>query len=150
MGHAFLIDDLIENINSLDLTKQRIKEESPKAKEEEGARKLIFTHFKSNGLKVSSPAHVGFLKFEIDIEYDERIGLEIKLADSLLTNSSEVQRLLGQCYYYIKAKYYPNPLYYNLLVCVIGDAKSEHDPKMKEIKKLVKEMGIKFLYRKIA
>ena len=46
----------------------------------------------------------GNLALKIDIDIDERIGVEIKLAEQLYENASNAQRLLGQVLYYSKKK----------------------------------------------
>ena len=84
----------------------------------------------------------GNLALKIDIDIDERIGVEIKLAEEL-KNASTAQRLLGQVLYYSKRKYM-----FNLIVLVIGSNKMQSEPIIKEIKSLIEDdLGLTFMYK---
>jgi len=84
----------------------------------------------------------GNLALKIDLDIDERIGVEIKLAEELM-NASTAQRLLGQVLYYSKRKYM-----FNLIVLVIGPNKMQNEPIIKEIKTLIEEdLGLTFMYK---
>lgn len=84
----------------------------------------------------------GNLALKIDLDIDERIGVEIKLAEELM-NASTAQRLLGQVLYYSKRKYM-----FNLIVLVIGPNKMQNEPIIKEIKSLIEEdLGLTFMYK---
>jgi hypothetical protein len=85
----------------------------------------------------------GNLALKIDLDIDERIGVEIKLADQLIDNASNAQRLLGQVLYYSKRKYQ-----YNVIVLVIGASKLQNDPLIKELASLIEnDLNLTFLYK---
>jgi hypothetical protein len=85
----------------------------------------------------------GNLALKIDLDIDERIGVEIKLAEQLIENASNAQRLLGQVLYYSKRKYQ-----HNVIVLVIGVSKSQNDPLIKELASFIeKDLNLTFLYK---
>lgn len=85
----------------------------------------------------------GNLALKIDLDIDERIGVEIKLAEQLIENASNAQRLLGQVLYYSKRKYQNN-----VIVLVIGASKSQSDPLIKELASLIEnDLNLTFLYK---
>lgn len=84
----------------------------------------------------------GNLALKIDLDIDERIGVEIKLAEELMSATTS-QRLLGQVLYYSKRKYM-----FNLIVLVIGPNKMQNEPIIKELKTLIEEdLGLTFMYK---
>ena len=85
----------------------------------------------------------GNLALKIDLDIDERIGVEIKMAEELLKNASNAQRLLGQALYYSKRKYNEN-----VIVVVIGSSKNQNEPMIKELKLFIEQdLGLTFLYK---
>ena len=58
----------------------------------------------------------GFLGLKIDIDINETVGIELKLAKEL--NATNIERLLGQTMYYQRRKYGDN-----LIVVVVGTPK---------------------------
>jgi len=83
----------------------------------------------------------GNLALKIDIDIDERIGIEIKLAEQL--TATNAQRLLGQVLYYSKRKYQKN-----LIVLIVGNKKMENDPIIKELQSLIEDdLGVHFIYK---
>lgn len=85
----------------------------------------------------------GNLALKIDLDIDERIGVEIKLAEQLIENASNAQRLLGQVLYYSKRKYQNN-----VIVLVIGANKWQNDPLIKELASLIEnDLNLTFLYK---
>lgn len=84
----------------------------------------------------------GNLALKIDLDIDERIGIEIKLAEELM-NASNAQRLLGQALYYSRRKYNQN-----IIIVVIGPTKLQKDPMLKEIQILIEvDLGLNFMYK---
>jgi hypothetical protein len=85
----------------------------------------------------------GNLALKIDLDIDERIGVEIKLAEQLIENASNAQRLLGQVLYYSKRKYQSN-----VIVLVIGQSKLKNDPLIKELSSLIEQdLNLTFLFK---
>lgn len=85
----------------------------------------------------------GNLALKIDIDIDERIGVEIKLAEQLIESASNAQRLIGQALYYSKRKYQ-----FNVIVLIIGPTKFKNDPLIKELKGIIEEdLGLTFIYK---
>ena len=84
----------------------------------------------------------GFLNLKCDIDlYDGKCGIELKLAKSL--TASELQRVIGQVYYYSQ-RVYKNT---GLILLVVG-TKEEIDPKLKELKCIVEQIpGVHFMYK---
>lgn len=136
------LGNIMEALSSFSISKGLVK-----SKGETYVSKIIFQHLKTKGLRVSNEKQIGFLKFYIDIDYDNQsAGVEVKLAHQLIAdtgNTGEIQRLFGQIYYYTKN-------YTNLLpvvmVLVVGEEKLKKDPKIKEIKKHIERMGALFEY----
>ncbi|MBI4946655.1 MAG: hypothetical protein HY840_09665 [Bacteroidetes bacterium] len=115
-----------------------------KGKDEPAISKMVFQHLKDHGLKVTNEKQIGFLKFYIDIDYnDGSAGVEVKLADKLIKDTGEIQRLLGQTYYY--TNHYKDVVNV-VMILVIGEKNLELDPKIKEIKKHIENIGATFLY----
>jgi hypothetical protein len=131
-----------EKLANFPLTKSILK-----GKDEPTISKAIFQHLKGAGLKVSNEKQVGFLKFYVDIDYnDGGACVEVKLASKLVSdtgNTGEMQRLLGQTYYYTKNY---KDVVTVVMVLVVGDKIQEVDPKIKEIKKHVEALGAQFKY----
>lgn len=70
----------------------------------------------------------GYLGLKIDIDIGNgKVGVEVKLADSLLDSATEIQRLIGQAVYYHKKRYMGN-----LIVAVVGRREDLDHPKLKE------------------
>ncbi len=137
------IGDIIDNLKDLSISK-----EAAEGKREKTISKIIFDHLKNKGLKVVIEKQKGFLKFVIDIDYEDgKAGIEIKLAKRLISEgigNSEIQRLFGQIYYYTKNYKNISPV---VLVIVVGDKSYEKDPKIKAIKEFIEnKMEAKFHY----
>jgi len=85
----------------------------------------------------------GNLALKIDIDIDERIGIEIKLAEQLIESASNAQRLIGQALYYSKRKYQNN-----VIILIIGLLKFKNDPMIKELKSIIEDdLGLTFIYK---
>ncbi|MCI7430498.1 MAG: hypothetical protein MSS84_06445 [Bacteroidales bacterium] len=83
----------------------------------------------------------GFLGLKCDIDlYNGKFGIELKLAKELLKNATNIERLLGQAIYYNHRCYNGN-----LIILVVG-RKKDCTPQMKEIKSLIEELGVKFVF----
>jgi hypothetical protein len=82
----------------------------------------------------------GYLGLKCDIDLgDGQVGIELKLANQL-SNSTNIERLLGQVLYYSKRTYKEN-----LIVIVVGLEK-EYDLKIKELQSIIEEQKVYFYY----
>lgn len=85
----------------------------------------------------------GFLGLKIDIDVEETVGIEIKLAKELTANVME--RLLGQVVYYSRRKYQQK-----LIVVIVGTAKEHDNRAVEELKDIIQsDLGIEFLYIRV-
>jgi hypothetical protein len=136
------LDTISEALEGFSLSKNLSK-----GKDEPTISKAVYRHLRNKGLRVSYDKQVGFLKFLVDIDYDDgRACIEVKLADKLVNDTGktgEVQRLFGQIFYYTRS--YPNILPV-VMALVIGDKSLAADPKIKEIKKCIESLGAEFKY----
>ena len=73
-----------------------------------------------------------------------KVGIEVKLADSLL-KEGESDRLMGQIRKYSKRRYYQN----NLLVAIIGNSDHERDTVLHEIQKDILSEGVSWIFLKV-
>ena len=79
----------------------------------------------------------GFLGLRIDLDIGNgSVGIEIKLADSLLSGTAEMQRLLGQVVFYSHRRYKDS-----LVVAIVGDRESLLDPSLKELIAFIDSLG---------
>jgi hypothetical protein len=70
----------------------------------------------------------GYLGLKIDIDIGNgKVGVEVKLADSLLKSATEIHRLIGQSIYYQKKRYMGN-----LIVAVVARMEDLESPILKE------------------
>ncbi|MBK8444714.1 MAG: hypothetical protein IPL35_15480 [Sphingobacteriales bacterium] len=75
----------------------------------------------------------GFLALKTDIDVGNgQVGIELKIADNL--SATDMQRIIGQVVYY-KRRFYNN----NLLLFIVS--KSTINPKIKELKDFLEELG---------
>lgn len=72
----------------------------------------------------------GFLGLKIDIDLNETVGIEIKLAKELTTTT--IERLLGQIIYYSKRKYGQK-----LIVLIVGTSKESNTRVMEELEEII-------------
>ena len=85
----------------------------------------------------------GFLNLKCDIDlYDGQCGIELKLAKQL-SSATNLQRVLGQVYYYSQRRYKDT----GLILLIVG-TKEELDPNLKELKSYVEKIeGVHFVYK---
>ena len=98
--------------------------------------KELFAFFQDRFHSVQRQVYIGggVKALKIDFDFgDGRVGLELKLAESLL-NSTEKQRLIGQMHDYTTKRYKPE----NFILVVAGIAPLRSDPTVSEIRNLVK------------
>lgn len=136
------LGDIKESLSDFKITKSQLK-----GKEEGVITKMIIKHLKEKGLKVTHERQVGFLKFYVDIDcYDGKACVEVKLTSKLINtsgNTSEIQRLFGQVYYYVQNYKNVVPV---VMALVVGEASLENDPRLADVKKYIERMGAKYMY----
>lgn len=110
---------------------------------EKNIENIIATHLKSD-FDVHRQYNIGgFLGLKIDIDLNETVGIEIKLAKELTATTME--RLLGQVVYYSRRKYKQK-----LIVIVVGTAKEADSRPVEELEDIIyNDLGISFLYIKV-
>lgn len=72
----------------------------------------------------------GYLGLKIDIDLNETVGIEIKLAKNL--NTVSIERLLGQVIYYSKRKYNEN-----MIVLIVGNLSDSNTRVMEELENII-------------
>lgn len=71
----------------------------------------------------------GILGLKIDLDIDDgKVGVELKLSDSILGNANEFHRLIGQAIYYDHRRYRGN-----LIVWVVGRRGDADDPLLRDV-----------------
>ncbi|MCX6141861.1 MAG: hypothetical protein NTZ35_01440 [Ignavibacteriales bacterium] len=105
-------------------------------KKETALEKELFFFFRDRFHTVQRQLYIGgsvkALRIDFDIA-DGKIGLELKLAESLL-DSTEKQRLIGQMHDYTTKRYKPE----NFILVIAGELRLRSDPTISEIRNLVK------------
>lgn len=86
----------------------------------------------------------GFLGLKIDIDVNQSVGIEIKLAKELVGSASAIERLLGQLIYYRHRKYGKK-----LVVLVVG-TKKEKSRVLEELEDLIDSLNITFYYLEVS
>jgi hypothetical protein len=82
----------------------------------------------------------GYLGLKIDIDLGNgRVGVEVKLAESLL-KAAEAHRLIGQAVYYQKRRYQDN-----LIVAVVGRSGDLEAPMLKELGSFLESIGVVYV-----
>ena len=80
----------------------------------------------------------GMLGLKIDLDIgDGQVGVELKLADSILGNTNEFHRLIGQAVYYDHRRYKGN-----LILCVVGQRGDDEDPLLRDLFSLLQTYNI--------
>lgn len=92
-------------------------------------------HFAEVSTQVAVPGHLGH-RIDIDI-LRGKLGVEVKLAETVVNSSSEAYRLLGQAFYYDRRRYAGR-----LLVVVIGPADLQAHPIILELIDLLTALGV--------
>lgn len=110
---------------------------SPDAHKKEGVlEKELFNFLRDRFHTLQRQVYIGgggkALKIDLDIA-DGQIGLELKLAESLL-DSTEKQRLIGQIHDYTTKRYKPE----NFILVVAGDDRFRSDPTIRELRDLAR------------
>ncbi len=137
--NAVDVSDVVSDINECNIYSRNYPSEKD-------CEQTILKHLRSKSgyTNVHQQFSVGGnLALKIDLDIDERIGVEIKLAEELVKNASNAQRLLGQALYYSKRKYQQN-----VIVLVIGPNKLQSDPLIKELASFIEiDLNLTFIYK---
>ena len=86
----------------------------------------------------------GFLGLKIDIDVNQAVGIEIKLAKELVGSATVIERLLGQTIYYKHRKYGKR-----LIILVVG-TKKEKSRVLEELEELINSLGVTFYYLEVS
>jgi len=100
-------------------------------------------HFDAVETQVIVPGNLGH-RIDIDI-LRGRIGVEVKLAEAVVSSSSEAYRLLGQAFYYDRRRYAGR-----LLVVVVGAEGLRSHPVILELVDLLTALGVAAEYLTVA
>ncbi len=143
-GHALtdrvnLVDPTMENVI------QNLRQAIPawrQIKTEKDAEEAISQHLLNYYRDVMTQYNLGGmlgLKIDIDIN-DGKFGIEVKLVDSLLKNSSEIFRMIGQAVYYTKKRYGSN-----FILAVVGTRDDLDEPIAREAFNFVETIGVRIV-----
>ncbi|MCJ7457422.1 MAG: SAP domain-containing protein [candidate division Zixibacteria bacterium] len=127
------IDNVIENLEKLKINKREIRDEKD-------AEEIIGDYLAGFYKHVMSQFFIGGnlgLKIDLDID-SSKVGIEVKLSESLLNNTSEMFRLIGQLIFYKNRRYHDN-----LIIVVVGDKDDLDEPVIIETFNFLKEFGIR-------
>jgi hypothetical protein len=84
----------------------------------------------------------GYLGLKSDLDVGNgAVGIELKLASALQGSASNIQRTFGQAIYYSKRTYGQN-----LIFLIVGNAKIQNEPFMKEVISFLDSVGVAVLY----
>jgi hypothetical protein len=127
------IDNVIENLEKLRINKRKIRDEKD-------AEEIIGDYLAGFYKHVMSQFFIGGnLGLKIDLDIDtSKVGIEVKLSESLLNNTSEMFRLIGQLIFYKNRRYRDN-----LIVAVVGNKDDLDEPVIIETFNFLKEFGIR-------
>ncbi|MFN0151695.1 MAG: hypothetical protein ACKVU1_13405 [bacterium] len=123
---------VVEYLGRLELGWRRIRDEADAEAAIEAALRREFS-------RVSTQYSVGgYLGYRIDIDLgDGAIGVEVKLADSIVNASSETYRTIGQAVVYDRRKYKGK-----VIVAIAGPDDVFSRPAMAEIESLLRDVGV--------
>jgi hypothetical protein len=80
----------------------------------------------------------GILNLRIDLDIGNgRVGIELKLSESIRNNTNEFHRFIGQAVYYSFRRYKDN-----LIVAVAGEREDAEDPLFEELFEVLTSVGI--------
>lgn len=129
------MDNVVENLRQAILARRQIKTEKD-------AEEVISHHLLNHYRDVMTQYNLGGmlgLKIDIDIN-DGKFGIEVKLVDSLLKNSSEIFRMIGQAVYYTKKRYGSN-----FILAIVGTRDDLDEPIAREAFNFVETIGVRIV-----
>lgn len=114
-----------------------------KIKTEADAESIIYGYLKKSFKVVAQQYSLGgFRGHKIDIDIgDGEVGVEVKLAKSLLANVSEIYRCLGQAILYKEKKYDEN-----LIMVIVGTDDEIKHHEIDELTDILAEHGIQSVF----
>lgn len=138
MNEMITISDVLEVLAETKISPQQLKNEK-------NIEKILVQRLQTEFSKypVTQQYSIGGywgMKADIDIN-NGFIGIELKLASVLDNSASNVQRLFGQVVYYSNRQYKNN-----LIVVIVGDAKTKEAAFMKEIFSFLKQLNVTPFY----
>lgn len=143
-GHALtdrvnLVDPTIENIvNNLRTCVLPLRTIKTEKDAEEAISEYLLNYYRDVMNQYSLGGMLG-LKIDVDIN-DGKFGIEIKLVDSLLKNSSEIFRMIGQAVYYTKKRYASN-----FVLAIVGTKDNLDEPVVREAFNFLEGIAIRIV-----
>jgi hypothetical protein len=126
------IENVVENLRQAILARRQIKTEKDA---EEAISHRLLNYYRDVMTQYNLGGMLG-LKIDIDIN-DGKFGIEVKLVDSLLKNSSEIFRMIGQAVYYTKKRYGSN-----FILAVVGTSDDLDEPVVREAFSFLETIGM--------
>ena len=131
-------ESVVRSLSRLKITPYQIKSE----RTVEG---LVVDHLKKKYKRVHSQYSVGGnLGLKVDVDVNESVGIEIKLAKQIESSTANMMRLFGQAVYYSRRKYGKE----NMLVLIVGNEKYKNSERFKELFKYLEKEDISYYYLK--
>ena len=131
-------ESVVRSLSRLKITPYQIKSE----RTVEG---LVVDHLKKKYKRVHSQYSVGGnLGLKVDVDVNESVGIEIKLAKQIDSSTANMMRLFGQAVYYSRRKYGKE----NMLVLIVGNEKYKNSERFKELFKYLEKEDISYYYLK--
>ena len=131
-------ESVVRSLSRLKITPYQIKSE----RTVEG---LVVDHLKKKYKRVHSQYSVGGnLGLKVDVDVNESVGIEIKLAKQIESSTANMMRLFGQAVYYSRRKYGKE----NMLVLIVGNEKYKNSERFKELFKYLDKEDISWYYLK--
>ena len=131
-------ESVVRSLSRLKITPYQIKSE----RTVEG---LVVEHLKKKYKRVHSQYSVGGnLGLKVDVDVNESLGIEIKLAKQIESSTANMMRLFGQAVYYSRRKYGKE----NMLVLIVGNERYKNSERFKELFKYLEKEYITYYYLK--
>ena len=131
-------ESVVRSLSRLKITPYQIKSE----RTVEG---LVVDHLKKKYKRVHSQYSVGGnLGLKVDVDVNESVGIEIKLAKQIESSTANMMRLFGQAVYYSRRKYGKE----NMFVLIVGNEKYMNSERFKELFKYLEKEDISYYYLK--
>jgi hypothetical protein len=114
-----------------------------KIKTEAQAEDIVSEYLEESFDIVARQYHLeGFRGQKIDIDIGRgSVGVEVKLAKSLLENIGEVYRCIGQAVVYLDKQYKDN-----LILVIVGTEKEIHHHEIDEITDILSDLGVSCIF----
>jgi hypothetical protein len=129
------MENIVNNLRHIVLSRRTIKTEKDA---EEDISQYLLNYYRDVMTQYSLGGMLG-LKIDVDIN-DGKFGIEVKLVDSLLKNSSEIFRMIGQAVYYTKKRYGSN-----LILAIVGTSDDLDEPVVREAFSFLESINIRIV-----